>query len=83
MTFVKRSADLTDWLRHLDSYTNAEFGQARTLAAVRDQCVACGETTQAPDIGGLCKQCATRRRPDHTEVILFRPLRRREPARTE
>jgi hypothetical protein len=78
---MMRSGDLTDWLRRLDSYTNAEFGHARTLSAISDQCVACGATTREPDVFGLCNQCAAKRRPDQTEVILFRPLRRREPAR--
>lgn len=78
-----RNPNLTDWLHRLDSYTNAEFGQARTLAAIRDACIACGGDAPDPDIGGLCKKCAAKRRPDNTEVILFRPLRRRAPAPNE
>ena len=74
-----RNTELTNWLRRLDSYTNAEFGQSRTLAAIHDRCVACDCTATAPDIGGLCTVCAAKRRPDYTEVVLFRPLRRREP----
>ena len=73
--------DLRDWLHGLDSYTNAEFGHARTIAVVHDVCVACGGPAMAPDAGGLCPVCAAKRRPDHTEIVLFRALRRPHPAK--
>ena len=71
-----RSPHLADWLYHLDSYTNAEFGRSRTLAAIHDSCVACGGPASDPDVSGLCWKCVAKRRSDNTEVILFRPLRR-------
>jgi hypothetical protein len=76
-------ADLTNWLYHLDSYTNAELGHARTLRASEDLCVACGARAPDPDVRGLCLKCAAQRRPDHTEVILFKPLRRRAHASSD
>ena len=35
--------EAASWLRRLDSYTNAEFGRSRTLCAIQDVCVACGQ----------------------------------------
>ena len=72
-----RTLGVAQWLYHLDSYTNAEFGAARSLEAIRDACVGCGGPTSEPDLSGLCRTCAAKRRPDHTEVVLFRPLRSR------
>ena len=77
-----RNSHLTDWLCHLDSYTNAEFGMSRTLAAIHDACVGCGDRVSDPDVRGLCRTCVAKRRPDNTEVILFRPLRRTSTSST-
>ncbi len=70
-------AALIQWLHQLDSYTNAEFGHSRTLLAHEETCVACGGITIDPDVSGLCARCAKKRHADHTEIILFRPLRNR------
>ena len=70
---------LTDWLHGLDSYTNAEFGRAVTVAGIRAECVACAVRVPAFGAGGLCEKCAAKRRPDHTEIVLFRALRRATP----
>lgn len=72
---VLRSAKLLDWLHQLDSYTNAEFGLSRTLSITRGVCVACGGDVAAFSVTGLCEPCTTKRRPDYTELQLFRPLR--------
>jgi hypothetical protein len=40
-------------------------------------CVACIGDAPDPDVSGLCVKCSAKRRPDHTDVRLFRPLRRR------
>jgi hypothetical protein len=71
---------LIEWLHSLDSYTNAEFGTARSLATQRDECVAC-DATAALDRSGLCPRCAAKRVADHTEIVLFRALRRPQPDR--
>lgn len=71
-----RNVGVAQWLYHLDSYTNAEFGAARSLEAIRDACVGCGGPALDPDLSGLCRKCAAQRRPDQTEVVLFRPMRR-------
>ena len=76
MTRIRSRAELKNWLYHLDSYTNAEFGYARSLHAGQHLCVGCGGHTPDPDVSGLCRKCAAKRRPDHADVILFRPLRR-------
>jgi len=73
--------ELINWLHSLDSYTNAEFGDARTLAAERQACVACSASVAALDRGGLCARCAAKRIADHTEIVLFRALRRPQPDR--
>jgi len=70
---------LRDWLHSLDSYTNAEFGRSRTIAGDRSECVACAASIPSPGNGGLCEKCAAKRRPDHTEIVLFRALRRPTP----
>jgi hypothetical protein len=70
--------DLRTWLYRLDSYTNAEHGHARSLLAVQDVCVGCGGRAVNPDVSGFCPRCSAKRRPDQTEVILFRPLRRND-----
>ena len=69
------SAHLLDWLRQLDSYTNAEFGLSRTLAVDRGACVACARSVAALNANGLCDPCSAKRQPDYTELQLFRPLR--------
>jgi hypothetical protein len=71
--------DLLEWLRRLDSYTNAEFGRARTSCAGDDVCVACGKSDRSTTALGLCPQCLAQRAPDYSEVVLFRPMRRRQP----
>ena len=76
MTRIRTRAELRNWLHHLDTYTNAEFGRARSLLTIRGECVACGGEAPSPDISGLCVKCAAKRRPDHSEVVLFRPLRK-------
>ena len=73
--------ELTDWLHSLDAYTNAEFGKARSLTAERQACVACDATAAALDGRGLCSRCAAKRIADHTEIVLFRALRRPQPDR--
>jgi hypothetical protein len=71
---------LIDWLHSLDSYTNAEFGRSLTIAGGRSECVACAATLPSGGSGGLCEKCAAKRKPDHTEIVLFRALRRPTPA---
>jgi hypothetical protein len=67
------------WLHRLDSYTNAEYGRPLTLSVEDGLCVACGAVTPlGPD--GACRACAAKRRPDSSEVLLFRPVKRRDPA---
>ena len=39
---MKTAPEALQWLHGLDTYTNAEFGRARTLSGVRDECVGCG-----------------------------------------
>ena len=70
-----RSLDAAEWLYRLDSYTNAEFGRARTLSAIEDVCVACGKRTTETNVGGLCRACAAQRQPDTANIVLFRPRR--------
>jgi hypothetical protein len=72
-----RNRDLATWLHRLDSYTNAEFGRARTLATVAEICMACGSDVQDDGFGGLCQACAAKRRPDSTVIHMFRPMTRR------
>ena len=69
--------ELLRWLHRLDSYTNAEYGRSRTLCNVSDLCVACGRTDPQRDAFGLCAECARRREPDHSEIVLFRPMTRK------
>ena len=76
VTRLRTRAELLTWLHQLDSYTNAEFGRARSLAAMRGECVACGGEARDTGTSGLCATCAAKRRPDHSEVVLFRPLRK-------
>jgi hypothetical protein len=73
------SSPLTDWLHSLDSYTNAEFGRSLTHAGTREECVACGAAVPSAGADGLCAKCVEKRRPDHTEIVLFRALRRPTP----
>ena len=72
-----RSAHIIDWLYRLDTYTNAEFGVARTLALSEGVCVACLARVIERDKRGLCSRCSAKRVADRSEVVLFRPLRRR------
>ena len=71
--------DVVRWLHQLDTYTNAEFGRARTLSSVAEECVACGRTQVQTDEFGLCAPCARRREPYDGEIVLFRPKVRRTP----
>ena len=75
--------EAASWLRRLDSYTNAEFGRSRTLCAIQDVCVACGQPEYAPNGVGLCPRCAAQREPDNSEIVLFRPLRSRKNVATD
>ena len=65
-----------DWLYSLDSYTNAEFGAARTMAFNDGFCVTC-DGPAGLNARGMCATCAAKRAADPNEVILFRPMRRR------
>ena len=65
--------EAAQWLHQLDSYTNAEFGRARTLSAMEAVCVACNREAATPDISGLCPTCAAQRQPDSSSIVLFRP----------
>ena len=65
-------SDVLRWLYRLDSFTQTTFGQARTLAAIRDECVACGCKTTQPDDAGLCPRCVALRTADDTAIVLFR-----------
>jgi hypothetical protein len=66
------------WLHRLDSYTNAEYGRPLSLSTDDGQCVACGGTAIGPGLEGVCRACAAKRKPDSTEVLLFRPMNRRD-----
>ena len=72
--------DLVRWLHRLDSYTNSEFGRARTLWALRDACVACDAIDGHTSETGLCRRCLAQRVPDYSDVVMFRPLRHRRAA---
>jgi hypothetical protein len=63
--------DAARWLHRLDSYTNAEFGRARTLSAMDAVCVACSREAAAVHISGLCSTCAAQRQPDNSSIVLF------------
>jgi hypothetical protein len=76
---MKTHEELLDWLHRLDSYTNAAFGRARTWCASDDVCVACGTSAINPMRGDLCARCLAQRAPDYSEVVLFRPMVRRQP----
>ena len=76
---MKTHQELLEWLRRLDSYTNAEFGRERTGCARDGVCVACGTSDSSPTAVGLCASCLARRAPDQSEVVLFRPMARRRP----
>ena len=65
--------EAAQWLHQLDSYTNAEFGRARTLSAHEAVCVACSGQAGPTDISGLCPTCAAQRQPDTSSIVLFRP----------
>jgi hypothetical protein len=67
-----RSPDAAQWLHGLDSYTNAEFGRARTLSGSESMCVACSREAGTTDASGLCPTCVTQRQPDTTTIVLFR-----------
>ena len=69
--------EIIRWLHRLDSYTNAEFGRTRMLCGLADECVACGRTLAHTDEFGLCGACARRREPDHSDIVLFRPMRKK------
>ena len=77
---MKASAELVSWLHRLDAYTNTEYGRARTLSAIADECVGCGRPSNSRDPRGLCPACVAQRRSDLGELHLFRPLRRESPA---
>lgn len=68
------------WLHQLDSYTNLEYGRPLTLSTEEGQCVACGGLASPPGPEGVCRTCAAKRKPDSTEVLLFRPVKRRGPS---
>ena len=68
------------WLHQLDSYTNSEYGRPVSLATEEGHCVACGAIALPPAAEGLCRACAAKRKPDSTEVLLFRPVKRKEPS---
>ena len=70
---------LLAWLHGLDSYTNAEFGRAVTLSGSHVECVACGVRATPLGPNGWCEKCEAKRRPDDTEIVLFRALRRATP----
>jgi len=59
---------LLDWLHQLDSYTNATYGRARSLSAVRLECVSCARPATAVDAVGRCRRCAAERASDRTPV---------------
>ncbi len=67
------SPEAARWLHRLDSYTNAEFGRARTLSAIEDVCVACSRQAIKTDTSGLCPTCVAQRQPDNANIVLFRP----------
>jgi len=69
------SREAAQWLHRLDTYTNAEFGRARTLAAIQDVCVTCGGRVTTPNVDGLCRPCAAQRQPETTDLVLRRPRR--------
>ena len=64
----RTTADMMRWLHRLDTYTNAEFGNPRTLSAINDTCVACGHSTTRPDVEGLCEPCARRCVPEYSDI---------------
>ena len=68
------------WLHRLDSYTNSEYGHPITLSTDDGLGVACGGIAIAPGPDGVCRTCAAKGKPDSTEVLLFRPVKRRDPA---
>ena len=74
------SPEAARWLHRLDSYTNAEFGRARTLSAIEDVCVACSRQAVKTDVSGLCPTCVAQRQLDSANIVLFRP---RNSARQE
>ena len=76
---VRSREDVVRWLHRLDTYTNAEFGRARSQCTVADECVACGRTPIRTDEYGLCTTCARRREPYDGEIVLFRPMVRKAP----
>jgi hypothetical protein len=63
---IHARTELLDWLHLLDSYTNDAYGRARTLSAIRQECVACGHPTTASPVNGLCKRCVAERVADST-----------------
>lgn len=63
---VRACAELVAWLNRLDSYTNATYGRARTLAAVRLECVVCGRTWTTVDTMGRCRRCVAEQTADDT-----------------
>ncbi len=77
------SPEAAQWLYRLDSYTNAEFGRARTLSAIEDVCVACNRQATTTNISGLCRTCAAQRQADTANIVLFRPRKISRPADPE
>jgi hypothetical protein len=69
------SREAAQWLHRLDTYTNAEFGRARTLFAIQDLCVACGRDVTTPDVDGLCRPCSAQRQSKIIDLGLQRPRR--------
>ena len=73
------SAEATQWLHRLDSYTNAVFGRARTLSATEDMCVACSRQATTINISGLCRTCVAQRLADTANIVLFRQRKTSRP----
>lgn len=63
---VRVRGELVVWLNQLDTYTNDTYGRARTLAAVRQECVVCGRPVTTIDTIGRCRRCAAEQTADHT-----------------
>ena len=71
---MRAATDLLAWLHRLDTYTNEEYGRARTLSAIRLECVACGHLTAGREPSGLCRRCIAKLRTDlrdESKVLRF------------
>ena len=77
------SPEATQWLHRLDSYTNAEFGRARTLSAMDVECVACSRYATTTNISGLCRTCVAQRQTDTANIVQFRQRKTNRPADSE